>query len=414
METGRVTVVGTASDARLVETAATLRALFALMPGLVPGAFGGPPPLVAVVVHDAAHLARAGYPPVSPAGGRVVIAATSDEEARSGFLREASTALVRMSRTPLPPWLAVGLAEYLSTFSATQTRATLGRLVPEHVARLGAGRLAPGRPGLFTAPTIDGETATDLLHRAEAWAVVHVLLHETSDGPERLGRFVELVARGSGDATACRGAFGESERALLDRARRHVLESRPLARFVAVPAGAPPVGRLLPLTRAGAAGVLGGVVKGRREPSPAEAPESASRVPAPPPVPVVSLTFPGSAVPVRRDVPAEVDFVNRLIDAGREEEALTRLEALHASLVYDPEMQSALGWDVGELRRLVTHNRLVRRFNGAVGLLNAGQGDAALGVFREVAARAEDPSLAAQARAHVAEIEAGGGRKPRR
>ena len=78
--------------------------------------------------------------------------------------------------------------------------------------------------------------------------------------------------------------------------------------------------------------------------------------------------------------------MNRLIDAGREEEALTRLEALHASLGYDPEMQSALGWDVGELRRLVTHNRLVRRFNAAVGLLNAGQGDAALGVFREVAA----------------------------
>jgi hypothetical protein len=76
-------------------------------------------------------------------------------------------------------------------------------------------------------------------------------------------------------------------------------------------------------------------------------------------------------------------------------------------------MQSALGWDVGELRRLVTHNRLVRKFNAAVGLLNAGQGEAALGVFREVAAMTEDPSLAARARAHVAEIEAGGGRKPR-
>ena len=132
-----------------------------------------------------------------------------------------------------------------------------------------------------------------------------------------------------------------------------------------------------------------------------------------PPAPLLASTLPGATIAVRRDVPAEVDLVNRLIDAGREEEALTRLEALHASLGYDPEMQAALGWDVGELRRLVTHNRLVRRFNAAVGLLNAGEGAVALGVFREVAAATEDPSLAARARAHVAEIEAGGGRKPR-
>ena len=72
-----------------------------------------------------------------------------------------------------------------------------------------------------------------------------------------------------------------------------------------------------------------------------------------------------------------------------------------------------LGGRLGGPRRLVTHNRLVRRFNAAVGLLNAGQGDAAVGVFREVAARTEDPSLAARARAHGAEIEAGGGRKRR-
>ncbi len=59
VETGRITVVGTASDSRLVETAVTLRALVALLPGLVPGAFDPPPPLVAAFVHDAAHLATA-------------------------------------------------------------------------------------------------------------------------------------------------------------------------------------------------------------------------------------------------------------------------------------------------------------------------------------------------------------------
>lgn len=413
VEVGSVMVVGTASDARLAETAVTLRGLAALMPGLVPGAFGGPPPLVAVVVHDAAHLARAGYPPTGPAGGRIVIAATSDEEARAGFLRAVATALARRSRAPLPPWLVAGLGEYLSTFSATESRATLGRLVTEHVALLRAAGPPAGRTGLFSAPILDGEDPAAALLRAQAWAVVHVLLQGTPDGDEELRRFAQLLSEGREGATAFRDAFGESERALLDRAWRHVVESRPLARVVDVPAGAPVVGRLLPLTRTGAAGVFGGVVKGRRLPEPKARAGSTTPAAAPPPAPLLTSMLPGATVGVRRDVPAEVDVVNRLIDAGREEEALARIEALHASLGYDPEMQSALGWDVGELRRLVTHNRLVRRFNAAVGLLNAGQGATALGVFREVAARTEDPSLAARARAHVAEIEAGGGRKPR-
>ncbi|MBK9087655.1 MAG: hypothetical protein IPL90_00840 [Holophagales bacterium] len=413
VEVGSVTVVGTASDARLTETAVTLRALVALLPGLVPGAFGASPPLVAAVVHDAGHLARAGFPPGGPTGGRIVVAATSDEEARAGFLRAVATALGRRSRTPLPEWLVAGLGEYLSTFSATPERATLGRLVPEHIALLRAARLPAGRPGLFAATTLDGEGEAVALLRAQAWAVVHVLLQGTPDGEVQLRHFVEAAAGGREGPDAFRDAFGESERALLERARKHVVESRPLARVVDVPAAVPPVGRLLPLTRTGAAGVLGGVVKGRRTPAPDVQVVPAATAAAPPPAPLLTSTLPGATIAVRRDVPAEVDLVNRLIDAGREEEALTRLEALHASLGYDPEMQSALGWDVGELRRLVTHNRLVRRFNAAVGLLNAGQGAAALGVFREVAAMTEDPSLAARARAHVAEIEAGGGRKPR-
>ena len=413
VDAGSVTVVGTASDARLAETAVTLRALVALVPGLVPGAFGASPPLVAAVVHDAGHLALAGYPPAGPTRGRIVVAATSDEEARAGLLRSAANSLARRSRARLPEWLVTGLGEYLSTFSATPQRATLGRLVPEHIALLRAAHFPAGRPSLFSARGLEGEDAAVVLLRAQAWAVVHVLLQGTPDGEGQLRDFVASANEGREGPTAFRDAFGESERALLERARRHVVESRPLARVVDVPAGAPPVGRLLPLTRTGAAGVLGGIVKGRRQPEAEARARAGTPAVAPPPAPLLASSFPGAPVGVRRDVPAEVDLVNRLIDAGREEEALARLEALHASLGYDPEMQSALGWDVGELRRLVTHNRLVRRFNAAVGLLNAGQGAVALGVFREVAAATEDPSLAARARAHVAEIEAGGGRKPR-
>ncbi len=389
VEAGRVTVVGTASDVKLVETAVTFRALLALLPSLAGGAPGMPPPLVVAVVHDARHLEGVGFPVRGPVGGRIVLAATSDEEARPGLLRSAVTALARRSRTPLPAWLVTGLSEYLSTFSATEAKATLGRLVPEHVARLRGARLPAGRPALFAAAALEGTDPEQALLRAEAWAVVHLLLHGVPDAGERLDRFAALLAEGREAPLAFRDAFGEGERASLQRAARHVVEGRPLARIVPVPAGAAPVGRLLPVTRAGAAGVLGGVARGRHAPEP-ETPESPGGLTRGPSISPVPARGPAA---VSRDVPAEVDLVNRLIDEGREEEALARLEALHASLGRDPEMQRALGWDVQEVRRVVVHNRLVRRYNEAIGLLNADRLQEAVPIFREVAASAEDPGL---------------------
>ena len=62
VEAGPVTVVGTASDPRLVETAATLGALVAILPEIVPGAFGSCPPLVVALAHEPEHLARISLP----------------------------------------------------------------------------------------------------------------------------------------------------------------------------------------------------------------------------------------------------------------------------------------------------------------------------------------------------------------
>lgn len=394
VESGNVTVVGTASDTRLVETATALRVLVGLLPGLVPEAFGPPPPLVAAVVHDVSHLDLVGRPASAPEGERVVLVATSDEEARADLLRSAVLGVTSRARRPLPPWLSAGLAEYLSTFALAGGRATLGRAVPEHVALLASSsRARPAAPPALQSP------AAGALWRAEAWAVVHLLLNGLPDGEERLGRFVRLLAEGRRAESAFADAFGEPERSLLARARARAVEARPLARFVALPAASPTEAaggpRVLPLTRAGAAALLGGVARGRRTPS-AGAPEDEAlpRGPAPDPLPSRAVSRP-SAPP---DVPAEVDLVNRLIDAGREEEALARLEALHASLGHDREMQRALGWDVAEVRRVVAHNRLVRRYNQAVGLLNAGRREEALAMFREVAEAAEDPGLGRLAR----------------
>lgn len=380
VDAGPVTVVGTASDVRLAETAVTLRALVALLPGLLPGALGPLPPIVVAVVRDPAQLSAVGLPSAPSISGRIVLAATGDEEAREGLLRAAGTALARRTAPAAPAWLAAGLGEYLSTFAATDSRATLGRPVPGYASLLRGAR-SPSGP--FAAASLDGDDAAAGLQRAEAWAVVHYLLHGAPEGVERLGRFLALCAGGADPQSALREALGVDGRSLLSLARAWATEARPLARYVPVPEGAPPVGRILPLTRAGAAGVLGGVVRARNAPEPGGAAPAPTR-PAAPARPAAGMT---------RDVPAEVDRVNRLVDEGREEEALARLEALHASLGDDPEMQRALGWDVTEVRRVVVHNRLVRRYNEAIGLLNAGRTAEALTIFREVAEKAEDPGL---------------------
>ena len=392
VEAGPVTVVGTASDPKLVETAETLRALVSLLPGLVPGAFGATPALVVAVAHDPGHLALVGLPGTGASEGRIVLETTGEAEARGALLGAAVSALARRARTPLPAWAVAGLAEYLSTLSVAGQRATLGRLVAGNVAVLSARRLSPGRPALFGARALEGEDEALVLQRAEAWAVVHYLLHAVPDGGGRLGRFAALLAEGRAADEASVEALGAGERTLLARAREHVVAGRSLARFVPVPPGTA-AGRILPLTRTGAAAVLGGVARGRNAPTPALPLDAGDGGGPSPPAPSGGRAPARPSAAVSRDVPAEVDLVNRLIDEGREDEALGRLERLHASLGGDPEMQRALGWDVQEVRRVVVHNRLVRRYNEAIGLLNAGRLTEAVPIFREVAAAAEDPGL---------------------
>ena len=352
VEAGRVTVVGTASDAQLVETAVTIRRARRSPAGPRPG---GVRPAAAARRRrrprrgSTSRGSGSRRPRPRPADGSSSRRRATRRRA-AGLLRSATVALARRSKAPLPAWLVTGLAEYFSTFSATGARATLGRLVPEHVALLRAARLPTGSAS-SRRRSLDGDDAASVLLRAEAWAVVHVLLQGTPDGEERLGRFVALLAEGrDGDRRVPRCLRRDASRRSSSGPAAHVVESRPLARFVPVPQPRRRPGRLLPLTRAGAAGVLGGVARGRRAPVPGRSSPRTGR-PSAPPVPGAAPRAAAvrPSADVSRDVPAEVDLVNRLIDEGREEEALARLEALHASLGKDPEMQRALGWDVQEV-----------------------------------------------------------------
>ena len=112
---------------------------------------------------------------------------------------------------------------------------------------------------------------------------------------------------------------------------------------------------------------------------------------------------PGGGGPVR--VASESEAVNGLLAKGKEEEALARLEALHASLGKEPGLRATVEEDLARIRALVAHNALVRKYNDGLRLVREGKLAAALRVFREVVSEAKDSALATTARAMASSIE---------
>lgn len=94
--------------------------------------------------------------------------------------------------------------------------------------------------------------------------------------------------------------------------------------------------------------------------------------------------------------------VNELLSGKKDTEALALMEKLVAGA--QGEVRDALEKELAPLRRGVSRNLAVRRYNEAMAQLHGPDYDAALAGFAEVAATAEDPELAKKARERVAEI----------
>lgn len=104
-------------------------------------------------------------------------------------------------------------------------------------------------------------------------------------------------------------------------------------------------------------------------------------------------------------VRAETEEVNRLLAEGKDEDALARLEALHASLGEEPGYRAAIEEDLVRLREVAAQNGLVRKYNDGMRLVREGKLGAALRLFREVASGSKDPGLTTAAREMAASIE---------
>ena len=94
--------------------------------------------------------------------------------------------------------------------------------------------------------------------------------------------------------------------------------------------------------------------------------------------------------------------VNELLAERRETEALALLESLVAAT--SAELRGALVEQVAPLRRGIARNLAARLYNEGIRKVGVPDYEGALAAFREAAAIAEDPALAAKARERVNEI----------
>lgn len=143
------------------------------------------------------------------------IAASMDSNEASPYqtvCHEYAHVLLNRTLSAQPVWLAEGLAEVLSRWTAVgEDTALVGLPAPDHLRRLGRDKLLP-------LPTILGLDDSSPLYNegnqrgtfyAESWAVAHwAVFGRGPTGPADLQAFLAAIAAGTGPERAFTSAFG--------------------------------------------------------------------------------------------------------------------------------------------------------------------------------------------------------------
>lgn len=135
----------------------------------------------------------------------------------------------------LPLWFSEGMAEFYSTFHATDQNAEIGRALEGHIRTLRESNMIP-LSRLFTVDYNSKDYNEDYrqgIFYAQSWALVHYLL---LGNPARRGQtfqFFESVANGAPASEAFRNAFQTTEAQVEKELRDYVRRS--LFNYVQIP-----------------------------------------------------------------------------------------------------------------------------------------------------------------------------------
>jgi tetratricopeptide (TPR) repeat protein len=112
----------------------------------------------------------------------------------------------------MPLWLNEGLAEFFQNTEVQDKQVLLGQVSLNDLRLLQQSRLIP-LPVLFkvdaTSPYYHQEQKGDLFY-AESWALTHYLeVADFKDHANRIGKYLQLVSKGTDSVTAAEQAFGD-------------------------------------------------------------------------------------------------------------------------------------------------------------------------------------------------------------
>jgi FimV-like protein len=149
----------------------------------------------------------------------------SDQDPFHIIFHEYTHLLVRNTSGNVPAWFNEGLAEYYSTFSISDQKVLIGKLIVSHVFRLRQNKMLP----LRTLFQIDhqspyyNERDKQSIFYAESWALVHYLiLGKEGKRRNQLSKFVELVSAGTPAEQAFQDAFAMTIESMEQELRSYI------------------------------------------------------------------------------------------------------------------------------------------------------------------------------------------------
>lgn len=158
----------------------------------------------------------------------VTLSAAWNLDPRPHVYHEYLHDFVRNNFPPQPLWYEEGLAEFYSTFRATDTEATVGLPVENHIRRMREEFLIP-LERLFDMDQRSDEYNEDERRGtfyAESWALVHYLMRGNRGRTPQLGRFLLLLQQGRPRDEAFRESFQTDYATLLLEVRKYMSGSR--------------------------------------------------------------------------------------------------------------------------------------------------------------------------------------------
>jgi len=153
-----------------------------------------------------------------------IVARPSSTDVSSTIYHEYIHYLLRTNQAELPLWLNEGLAELYSTFEVEDDLASIGSPIPAHLGWLRDNSLIP----LADLISVDhdspeyNESDRRGVFYAQSWALIHMMIMEPGEGPNRASVYRHLLRNGIDNHDAFQQALGGSYDEIEAELKRYV------------------------------------------------------------------------------------------------------------------------------------------------------------------------------------------------